>query len=321
VDADASSEPLPDPNAQLDASVDADALATDATSEAAPEDSAPPDAPADTAAPVLKPPVFTTVAPVVELAYSEQTSDPTLTDDLKTMYFLSKRPGGPGNADVWVAKRDSAAGAFSGLAPVNEVNTPGVEASPAISGDGLTLWVASRWMAVDNADGDYHDIWCSSRADAGSSWSTLAFVRELNSAQDDTPRPPGAGGLIMPVTSRRDSVTTYYTYLAFRASVSAPFTVTRRVSELEVPGFNVADAFLTRDGQQIYFTRAGNNKGDIYWARLDPATGLFTDAQALGAPINTVDFDDRDPWVSPDGTRMYFASDRGGALNIYEARR
>ena len=30
--------------------------------------------------------------------------------------------------------------------------------------------------------------------------------------------------------------------------------------------------------------------------------------------------DERDPWLSPDGTRFYFASDRGGGgLQIYEA--
>jgi Tol biopolymer transport system component len=30
--------------------------------------------------------------------------------------------------------------------------------------------------------------------------------------------------------------------------------------------------------------------------------------------------DERDPWLSPDGTTLYFTSDRGGILNIYTAR-
>jgi Tol biopolymer transport system component len=29
--------------------------------------------------------------------------------------------------------------------------------------------------------------------------------------------------------------------------------------------------------------------------------------------------DERDPWLTADGTTLYFTSDRGGALNIYPA--
>jgi hypothetical protein len=51
---------------------------------------------------------------------------------------------------------------------------------------------------------------------------------------------------------------------------------------------------------------------DIPSVRTEPITG------PLGS-LNT-DADERDPWLSPDGQRLYFASDRDGVLNIYEAR-
>jgi hypothetical protein len=299
--------------------------ATDATDDAT-EASAAADAPVvEAASPdsstVPVPPVFTTATVVKELEFPEGSSDPTLTDDLKTLYFLTEHADGPGNTDVWVAKRDSSEGEFTEFAPVLEVSTPGVESSPAVSGDGSTLWVASRALAADGGE-EPHDIWRSSWVT--DKWSPRVLASDLNSALDDTPRPPGGGGLIMPIASRRDStpeVTFYFTFLATRPSVTEPFAPNpRRLTELEVTGYNMADAFLTRDGLQIYFTRAAANKGDIYWARRDNLGDLFKDVQLLDPPINSA-ADDRDPWLSPDGTRLYFASNRDGVLKIYEARK
>jgi Tol biopolymer transport system component len=48
--------------------------------------------------------------------------------------------------------------------------------------------------------------------------------------------------------------------------------------------------------------------------------------EPFGAPrpiaeLNAPGALDQDPWISPDGRHLFFASDRSGQMAIYEARR
>jgi len=111
----------------------------------------------------------------------------------------------------------------------------------------------------------------------------------------------------------------YLSYLATRPSVTSAFGEPVLISELVTDGSNTADAFLTADGLTLFFAQAISGSGDLYVAqRADTSSGF--ESQLALSTINT-SADDRDPWLSPDGTRLYFSSDRDGTLNIYEARR
>jgi outer membrane protein OmpA-like peptidoglycan-associated protein len=71
-------------------------------------------------------------------------TQPSISADGTTLYFVSNRPGGIGNADIWVSKKDKD---DSWGAPVNlrePVNTPQDEMSPFIHPDGNTLYFASK---------------------------------------------------------------------------------------------------------------------------------------------------------------------------------
>jgi hypothetical protein len=262
-------------------------------------------------------PKFTNVTRVASLASNYKDDNPTLTSDLLELYFTSKdRPGGKGNVDVWVAKRDKADGAFGDPIPVLTVSTVGIDNSPAISADGLTIWVAFP-PATDGLGGD--DIMQATRATRNDDFGTPVLVKELSSAKDDIPRPLGNHNLTMSLGSRRDSEI-FLTYFATRTTVNAPFGTPVRKDELIVEGANVSDAFLTDDGLTVYFARSVDNSADLYVARRPTLNSPFGTAIPLST-INTHD-DDRDPWLSPDGNRLYFSSDRDtpGTLNIYEAQ-
>ncbi|HMA92538.1 MAG TPA: hypothetical protein VKP30_07620 [Polyangiaceae bacterium] len=262
-------------------------------------------------------PKFTDVIRVPSLASDYADDNPTLTDNMLELYFSSKnRPGGKGNVDVWVAKRPTLSADFGEPTLVAAVSTEGVESSPAISGDGLTLWVASQ-PAADAMGG--HDILQSTRTSIQEEFGTPVLVRELSSAQDDIPRPTGAGGLLMPLASRRDNAM-YWTYLARRPSLHEPFETPQLIQELIVEGQNVADAFLSADGRTIFFSHAQDQISDLFVAHRPVLEEPFGEAIRLST-INSPD-DDRDPWLSPDGTILYFSSDRhqAGTLNIYQAR-
>jgi hypothetical protein len=286
---------------------------------------------------------FAAPVAVTELGSPARTDNPTLTGDLLEIYFTTDRVSG--NGDVWFATRSTPSAPFGTPAPVTAVNGDSFETSSAISTDGLTLWFGS-----DRAGGvGTNDIWVSQRSTRASAWSTPVNVVALNSAADDIPRPPGEHALVMPMASTKvtpdnPSGTNYQTYLATRATTGAPFGAPMAIPELAYADRSTVDGFLTDDGLTMFFSSApvaeaadgavapidggkpidggrpidaGVANSDLFVAwRLSPSEP-FSVTQPLDDLNSTAD--ERDPWLSPDGTTLYFTSDRGGALNIYTA--
>ena len=281
---------------------------------------------------------FDTPVLVPELASPSRTDNPTLTGDLLEIYFTTDRVSG--NGDVWFATRATATAPFGTPAPVTAVNGDSFETSSAISTDGLTLWFGS-----DRAGGvGANDIWVSQRATRASAWSPPVDVVALNSPADDIPRPPGQHALVMPMASTKGTAINpasggnYQTYLATRANPGAPFGAPVAIPELAYADHSTVDGFLTDDGLTMFFSSAplaepadaavsaadGGRSGDggvansdlfVAWRR--STSELFSAPQEL-VDLNTP-ADERDPWLTPDGTTLYFTSTRGGALNIYTA--
>lgn len=80
-------------------------------------------------------------------------SQPSLTADGKTLYFVSTRPGGSGGYDIWQSdlKSDGSWTYPKNLGP--EVNTVYDEQSPYIHADGQTLYFSSNgWPGLGNKD-------------------------------------------------------------------------------------------------------------------------------------------------------------------------
>jgi hypothetical protein len=254
---------------------------------------------------------------VAELAAEGEESDnPTLTADLLEIYFASGRDGGAGDIDVWMARRASADVPFGEPEPVSVVNTEEFETSPAVSLDGLELWVGAE---REGGLGE-QDIWVARRPSRDGAWSALSNVTELNSSEKDIPRPPAVGGRVMPLGSRRGGLEYYQTFLAERPTPNDPFGPAREITELELEGQNSIDGFLTEDGLTLYFNRtpgAGESTGDLFVASRPEASAPFGAAVPL-TDLNT-SHDERDPWLSPDGKHLFFSSDRDGSLSIYEA--
>jgi hypothetical protein len=249
---------------------------------------------------------------LAELDTTFGTENPTLTADLLDLFFTSGRSDT--NGDVWTAHRASPRDPFDPPTLVTDVSSPSHEASPAISLDGLTLYFGSD---RDKLEGDV-DIWSAVRADRGAPWSGFENLAALNSAVKDIPRPPGQHGLVMPMASERETTGDYKTYLTARPDVDQPFGAPAVISGL-VPADVLADAFLSDDGLTMFYAAAVNgNKPDLF-----VAWRLTTDDRfSLPTPLTDLNTaaDERDPWLSPDGTTFYFASDRGdGTLQIYEA--
>jgi len=262
-----------------------------------------------------KPPPYRFDAPrlLAELdttTYANQ--NPTLTGDVLDIYFTSNR--GDTAADVWTAHRASRSDPFEPPMLVAEASSPLYETSPAISVDGLSLYVGSD---RDGTTGGL-DIWVATRSDRNATWSALENLTALNSTMNDIPRPPGQHGLVMPMASERDVTGGYRTFLAVRPDINQPFDAMVLVAGL-VGGDILADAFLSDDGLTMFYAAAaGGAKPDMYVAWRASTADRFSLPTPL-TDLNTA-ADERDPWLSPDGTLFYFTSDRGnGVLQIYEA--
>lgn len=71
-------------------------------------------------------------------------TQPSISADGTTLYFVSNRAGGIGNADIWVSKKDKSDSWGAPVNPGGPVNTPQDEMSPFIHPDGNTLYFASK---------------------------------------------------------------------------------------------------------------------------------------------------------------------------------
>jgi hypothetical protein len=276
---------------------------------------------------------------VPELASSSRTDNPTLTADLLEIYFTTNRDSATAG-DVWCARRASPADPFGTPAPVSGVNSDTFETSSAIARDGLTLWFGS-----DRPGGTGEvDIWESRRDTRDSAWSAPMNLVGLNTTAADIPRPTGLHDLVMPmastkVTPKNQVEGNYQTYWASRPNLGAPFATPVAIPELDFQDRSTVDGFLTDDGLTFFFSSspralgsdgggagaldagpdadAGVPSSDLFVAFRRHVTEPFTVTQPL-TDLNTA-YDERDPWLSPDGKVFYFTSDRDGVLNIYVA--
>ena len=244
--------------------------------------------------------------------------NPTLTANMLEIYFSSTRDGGPGHGDVWRSVRDSVDASWSPPSPVQSVSSSARETSPAVTFDGLSLYVASD---RDGGQGGY-DIWMASRPNISSDWSEPAPVVALNSAGDEIPRPIGDHSLAMPMSRRPTSNDSYQIYMAYRASSTSNWDTPELLSWVDTPNLDV-DGFLTDDA--LFFSFASDRLGNTSKQNLFLA--FRTDTQSsfgTPEPMPSVDLDgynSADPWLSPDLHVIYFSSDRSGVFRIYQATR
>lgn len=240
--------------------------------------------------------------------------NPSLTLDLLEIYFISDREDGVGDSDIWFSRRVGAELPFDEPQQLSDINSDEFESSPAISADGLTLWFGSD---RDGGAGGV-DIWVTRRASRDDAWGEPENVTELNTESDEIPRPLGDGETTMPLSSRRGPEGLYWTYLAKRSAPDQPFSEPVLIESLAKSDTVVVDAWLSDDGQELWFKRSQGGDGDIHIARRT-AGGDFVD-QGPTTLLNT-GAEERDPWLSVDGSHIFFASDRDGDLAIYELER
>lgn len=105
-------------------------------------------------------------------------AQPSITSDGRTLYFVSDRPGGQGETDVFVVTYDGTD--WTVPVPLSGVNSPWHEMSPVISADGRTLYFGSN--RPGGAGG--YDVYVAT-VQNGAATSVRRMREPINSAADE----------------------------------------------------------------------------------------------------------------------------------------
>jgi hypothetical protein len=258
------------------------------------------DAPIDMAVP-LGP--WGTPKIITELSAGGSEDDPTLTGDLLEVYFNL-------NGDIYGSARGTASAPWPMPVPIAAVNsTTATETTPEVSPDGLELFFSSNRLGGTGG----HDIYVSSRQNRGDAFGTPVRIAELASGNDDvtaTTFTPGA--LVMYFTSvRAGSLDMYRTT---RGSRTGMWSTPMLVAELQTPGVET-EPTLTPSDTYMILSSDGPGIRDLFVT----TRATVSDPWDTPVPITELNtgFSEEDPWLSPDGRTLVFASTRDGAYELY----
>ena len=237
-----------------------------------------------------------TLEMVSELNEGPYNDDPALRGDELEIVWTRVN----GECDTWTARRSSRSEPWTAPA-VTSISMPGLcEATPLLSHDGLTLWF-----------GAYSTILETKRSTLTSPWGPT------------TQLPIGGGNITTAPTITADERLMFFVsdrlgdedlFVTTRALVTDPWSTPSPVSELNRVGLLDRSPHVSGDGNSLWFVSDRNGSShDIYVATRAWRTEPFGAPVPIDA-INTAAVED-DPWVSDDGTRIYFVRD--GAIWLW----
>ena len=238
---------------------------------------------------------------------------PTLSQDERSLYFVSDRDGGLGGTDIWVSRRKSIDSPWE--TPVNlgaVVNTPGNEADPALSSDGRRLFFSS------NRPGGHRglDIYVSHRGNPNDDFGWGPPVNlgpQVNSMVGDRSADYTVGAPNTPALlyfTRGQGLVQSKIYSAPITPSGEPLAAAETVGELNAPGSVTGGQSLRMDAKEIYFmSNRGASDFDIWFSTRGSRHETWSAPTNAGAPLNTTFAEER-PDLSFDGRTLLFDSDR-----------
>ena len=257
---------------------------------------------------------FGTAQPVTGLrADLDDVQDPSLTADELEIFFTS--PSSNVN-DIWTSRRAAADGAWGTAVQVAELSSSGIDQDPAVSADGLTIYLAS-----DRA-GTGMRLYVAERTARDQPWSAPRSVGDLGASTDDVAPTLDATGLHMLFASLRDGAADVHLYATARDASDA-WAVPVALSAINSDRQD-RDPALYDAGRGLVFASRRTDQGrtsDLFHTERATVDADFVATPARIEELSTAEHWEGDPWLSEDGRHIYFVSDQTGVSRIYEARR
>jgi Tol biopolymer transport system component len=196
---------------------------------------------------------------VLELSSTDNENTPELSSDGLTMWFVSDRPGGMGQDDIWVTTRADLGSPWATPSNVSELDTPALERGPSVFLSGLAMMFHS-----DRPGGKGKtDFWITTRNRVTDRWSPPVPLDSVNTTGDELRGWVSPCGLEMYYQADRGSGMDFYR--VHRDSVDEPFGPERAIPELSDPAYD-QDLRLSPDRRHAVFSSQRSGAGDLYEA-------------------------------------------------------
>ena len=253
---------------------------------------------------------------------------PYVSADGLSLYFseyLNNAPSGHGGSDIWLSTRESADdpwGTPENLGP--PINTSSEDSMPYLSADGLALYFGS-----DRPDGSGGwDLWVAKRATTDANWATATVENlgpNINSAYDDglpTISPDGLYLYFSDWLNPRpgpDGLGNGDIWVSTRETVSDPWQPAENLGAPVNSSSYELSPSISSDGRVLFFQsrRAGAPAADIWMTTRATTEDDWEPPVRLEDPVNTL-ASDPTPYISPDGSTLYFCSKRSGGYGGYD---
>ena len=253
----------------------------------------------------------------VNTTFNEQ--GPTLSNDERSLYFGSDRPGGIGGFDIWVSQRACKECAWEtpeNLGPA--VNTTSDETGPGLSIDGHLLFFRS----TRPGGAGLGDVFLSKRANPKDDfgWGVpVALGLDVNTAAAEAgaeflqSAEDGAANLYFNRAPPGGTADLYYAAITRGGETLGPAVL---ISELSDPIATDQGPTLRSDGREVFFfsTRPGGVGGaDLWTSTRRSVHDPWTPPVNVGAPLNSTAAEQQ-PSLSSGGLTLLFASSRAGGF-------
>jgi hypothetical protein len=249
---------------------------------------------------------FGSIENVRELNVANDDESARLTPDELTVYF-SRRNGANGAYFIYTATRSTPSAQFGALTQLALLPDP---SGPSIAPDRSTLYYSSDVQT----DSGLPDLYAASVPFTAGTSADLSAIN--SSAWDFTPyiRPDN---LALYFASNRLGSDDLYVSPRVNGAFVAP-TYLGKINT----GASERTPVVTADDQTLFFASDGTGNYDVYVSTRAHPTDAFGAPKAVGElDTSAVEMPD---WISADGCRIYFRSDRAGGAggrDIWRAHR
>jgi hypothetical protein len=247
---------------------------------------------------------WTTPVPLPLNIVGTYDDDPSITEDGKELFFNSGAPrtGYIAGGDIFVSNRSTTAQAFTTSAVV-AVSTGFDDTRPMISADGLALYFGTE-------RGGARELYVATRATRQAQWDPAMPVGVGGMASAEATAIVVNGGRALYFDSNVSGNGDLY--VATRATTSDPWGTPELIAEVSDPIAIDGEQWVSEDGLLLMFgsNRAGS-QGYAIWQATRASTSEPFSTPTIVGELDTP-ATDSDPFLTPDLSTMYFASDRNG---------
>jgi Tol biopolymer transport system component len=256
-------------------------------------------------------PTFTSAVAIESLqASGSTTTDPSVTGDGLELFFMSTRSG---NKNIWHSVRSKVSSAWEEPEMVMELSTNSTESNLKVSEDGLELWFFS------DRERSLGTIWHATRTTRTLKFSDPVVVPEtLDEGSSEVSACPNRDKTFAITSANIDGKTSGYDLLGMvRSDSLSRFGEKQLLKNVNSPEDDF-DPWLSVDGLLLVFHSNRNGTDDLFFA----SRSNITDDFSIPSPIfelNTTNFREAAPSLTRTHDRLFFASNREGDEQLYEA--